>query len=41
VPYQIDDLIDDKMYRRKIQAMIRRGQLRYLLAAADIARGAI
>jgi hypothetical protein len=39
IPRQFDDLITDKMYRRKIQAIIRRGRLRYLLAAADIARG--
>jgi hypothetical protein len=40
VPYQIDDLITGKRYRRKIQAIIRRGGLRYLLAAAEIARAA-
>jgi hypothetical protein len=38
IPYQLDDLITGKMYRRKNVAIIRRGGLRYLLAAADIAR---
>lgn len=35
IPVRIDRLIDNKAYRRKFAAMIRQGQLPYLLALAD------
>src|ERR1700722_5472413 len=38
IPHQLDALITGKRYRRKFQAIIARRGLRYLLAAADIAR---
>ena len=36
IPRQLDKLIDNKMYRRKYRAMIKRGELRYLLAYAEV-----
>ncbi|HEV2639392.1 MAG TPA: hypothetical protein VGX23_29915 [Actinocrinis sp.] len=39
LPREIDDLIDNKMYRRKFNALVRRGHLQDLLDLAEVARG--
>ncbi|NEA56392.1 hypothetical protein G3I60_20140 [Streptomyces sp. SID13666] len=38
-PKVIDDLIDNKMYRRKFNALIRKGHLQDLLDLAEVAQG--
>jgi len=38
LPAEIDDLIDNKMYRNKFRKLVREGHLNDLLALAEIAR---
>ncbi|MFC8074654.1 hypothetical protein ACFUN8_03840 [Streptomyces sp. NPDC057307] len=38
IPQQVDDLIDNKMYRNKFKSLIRKGHLQDLLDLAEVAK---